>query len=124
MPFEIKYDPDTQCVFACFTGKITMPLVKEYITELLPLLEEHNCQRVLSDSRKAKLHLSALDILQFPNMAEASALTARCKRAVLAAPGTSGYEMYEILSMMQGHKVRLFADPEEALAWLIEEDPE
>ena len=124
MPFEIKYDSDSQCVFAHFTGKVTMTLVREYIAALLPLLEEHDCRRVLSDSREAELELSALDILQFPKMADASPLTARCKRAVLAAPGTSGYKMYQTLSEMQGHKVRLFTTPDDAMDWLTQDEPE
>ena len=124
MPFKIKYDTDSQCVFAHFTGKVTMTLVREYIAALLPLLAEHDCRRVLSDSREAELELSALDILQFPKMAELSPLTARCRRAVLAAPGTSGYDMYQTLSEMQGHKVRLFIDPDEAIEWLKQDDPQ
>lgn len=124
MPFEINYDSDSQCVFAHFTGKVTMTLVREYIAALLPLLEAHDCRRVLSDSRGAELELSSRDILQFPKMAEASPLTARCKRAVLAAPGTSGYEMYETLSQMQGHKVRVFSNPADAMDWLMQEDSE
>lgn len=124
MPFEIKYDSDSRCVFAQFTGKVTMTLIREYIADLLPLLEEHDCRRVLSDSRAAELEISALDILQFPKMAAASELTARCKRAVLAAPGTSGYEMYQTLSEMQGHKVQLFTNTADAMDWLMQDDPE
>lgn len=122
MPFEIHYDADAQCVMVRFTGKLTMPLVQEYIATLIPLLEEHDCHRVLSDSREAELQLSALDIMQFPKMADASPLTARCKRAVLAAPGTSGYDMYETLSKMQGHKVQLFSSPADAMDWLLAEE--
>ena len=124
MPFDLTYDFSSQCVFARFTGRITMTLVREYITALLPLLEKHDCRRVLSDSRAATLELSALDILQFPKMAEALPLAARCKRAVLAAPGNSGYDMYQILSEMQGHKVRLFANCADAMEWLMREEPE
>jgi hypothetical protein len=121
MPFEIKYDEARNCVFALFTGKITMQLVHEYIAALLPVLEEHDCRRVLSDSRKAQLQVSALDIMQFPKLAEASPLTARCKRAVLPPPVTSGFDMYETLSEMKGHNVRIFSDSDEALAWLLED---
>jgi hypothetical protein len=121
MPFEIKYDEKQQCIFATFTGKITMELTREYIAALLPILEETGCQRLLSDSREAELNLSSRDILQFPKLAEASPLTARCKRAVLPPLATSGFEMYETLSTMQGQKVRVFTDRDEALHWLLDE---
>lgn len=121
MPFEIQYDEDMDIVFATFIGTVTMPMVKEYITALLPVLEETGCQRVLSDSRTAEIQLSSMDIMQFPKMAGASPLTTALKRAVLASPGTSGYELYETLSKIQGHRVQIFSTREDALKWLLEE---
>ncbi len=122
MPFEIQYDADQDCIFSTFLGPITMPMVKEYIATLLPLLEETGCTRLLSDSRTADLQVSSMDILQFPKMAESSPLIMRMKRAVLASPGTSGYEMYETLSKIQGQHVQLFDTREEAMKWLLEDD--
>jgi hypothetical protein len=121
MPFEIKYDEDKKYIRATFTGKIDMQLTREYIAALLPVLEETGCQRLLSDSREAQLQLSALDIMQFPKLAEASPLTAHCKRAVLPPPGTSGFNMYETMSEIKGQKLRVFSDPEEAMKWLLED---
>jgi len=121
MPFEIQYDADKECIFSTFTGKITMAIVHEYIDTILPVLKEHDCKRVLSDSRNAEIQVSAIDILSFPKLAAKSILTARCKRAVLASPGQSGYFMYETLSVIQGHKVRVFSDRDEAMKWLMED---
>lgn len=119
MPFNIEYDADQDCIFATFIGEINMPLVREYIAALLPVLEKTKCQCVLSDSRQADLKLSSLDIMQFPKMAEVSPLTTHLKRAVLASPGTSGYELYETLSNMQGQNVQVFPTRAEALEWLL-----
>ena len=119
MPFEIQYDAEKKYVRAKFTGKITMTMVREYIAALIPVLEQHDCSRLLSDSRTAQLQLSALDIMQFPKMAEASPLTARCKRAVLPPPATSGFDMYETMCAMKGHNLQVFSDPDEALVWLL-----
>jgi hypothetical protein len=121
MPFNIEYDADSDLLVATFTGGITMTLVKEYIAALLPMLEKTGCKRVLNDSRSAKLNLTARDILQFPKMADISPLTAHLRRAVLASPGTSGYELYETLSTAQGQNVRIFASRAEAVEWLVEE---
>ncbi len=99
-----------------------MQLVREYIAALLPILKKTDCRRLLSDSRNAELQLSSMDILQFPRLAAASILTMRLKRAVLSTPGTSGYELYETLSKLQGQKLKVFSDYEEALKWLLGED--
>jgi hypothetical protein len=121
MPFEIEYDAELECIYATFTGKITMALVYEYIDTIIPILKEHDCSRVLSDSRNAELQVSAMDILSFPKLAAKSIFTSRCKRAVLASPGQSGYAMYETLSVIQGHKVKVFSDRDEAMKWLLED---
>ena len=118
MPFNIEYDADEEIIVATFLGEITMSLVKEYIAALLPVLEKTKCRKLLSDSRNGELNLSSMDIMQFPKMAEASPLTAELKRAVLAKPGTSGYELYETLCSIQGQHVQLFERRADALAWL------
>ena len=59
--------------------------------------------------------------MQFPKIAAKSPLTARLKRAVVATPGTSGFELYEILSKVMGQPVRVFETMKEAEAWLAED---
>lgn len=122
MPFNIEYDSDQEIIVSTFLGEITMALVKEYIAALLPVLEETKCTKLLSDSRNAELNLSSIDIMQFPKMAEDSPLTQNLKRAVLAKPGTSGYELYETLSGIQGQYVTVFEKRADAIAWLHSPD--
>ena len=122
MPFDISYHADDDCIVAKFTGVINMTLVHEYLTALIPILEETGCTRLLSDSTEARVQLSSMDILQFPKMAAASPLTARLKRAALAAEGTSGYEMYATFSKMQGQNLRVFTDRSEAMKWLLSDE--
>ena len=119
MPFTIKYIGERDYILSTFTGPITMAVVHAYIDALLPILEETGCHRLLSDSTDAQIQVTTMDILQFPKMAEASPLTADLKRAALAPEGTSGYEMYETFSKIQGHEVRVFKDRSEALKWLL-----
>lgn len=96
MKYDIQYDTDQDCIFATFNGRVSMSVVREYIAALLPILEETDCRRLLSDSREADIHLTSSDIMQFPKLAAESPLTAQLKRAVLATPGTSGYELYDV----------------------------
>lgn len=122
MPFKIEYIAEQDYILATFTGQITMRLTRDYIAALLPILEETGCQRLLSDSVNAKLQLSSLDIINFPKMADASPLTAKLKRAVLAPTGSSGYELYETLSKMYGQQLHVFIDRKEALRWLLSDE--
>lgn len=119
MPYDITYNADDDYIVSTFTGIVNMTLVKEYIAALLPILEETGCRKLLSDSTEARIQLTSMDILQFPKMADASPLTARLKRAAVAAEGTSGYEMYATLSKMQGQYVQVFTDRKEAVKWLL-----
>jgi hypothetical protein len=59
--------------------------------------------------------------MQFPKLAAASPLTARLKRAVLATPNTSGYELYETLSKVTGQQLRVFKEEDEAMKWLFDD---
>ncbi len=65
-----------------------------------------------------------MDIMGFPKMAGASPLTKNLKRAVLASPGTSGYELYETLCNMQGQNVQIFSTRADAMTWLMSDGEE
>jgi hypothetical protein len=52
-------------------------------------------------------------------MAEASPLTAQLKRAAPASPRSSGYQMYQTLSKIQGQYLHVFTDRAETLKWLL-----
>ena len=122
MPFTIEYIGDRDYILSTFTGPITMALVHKYIEALLPILEDTGCQRLLSDSTHARIQVTSMDIMQFPKMAEVSPLTTALKRAALAPVDTSGYEMYEAFSRIQGHSVRVFTDRSEAAEWLLSDE--
>ncbi len=122
MPFEITYNKEDNYVVSTFTGQFTMTVAREYVAALLPILEQTGCTRVLSDSSQAQIQVTSMDIMQFPKMVAASPLTANLKRAVVAAEGSSGYEMYETLSKIQGQYLQVFTNRDEAIAWLMADD--
>ena len=119
MPFKIEHITDSDYLLVTFTGPITMAVVHAYIDALLPILEESGCHRLLNDSTHAQLRVTTMDILQFPKIAETTPLTTELKRAALAPGDTSGYEMYETFSKIQGQEVQVFTDRTEALEWLL-----
>lgn len=122
MAFEIRVDEQMKCIFVTFSGALTMRVIHEYLEELLPILHECPYRRLLSDCSRVEVRLSSMDILQLPKFAAASPLTQDLKRAVLATPGTSGYELYETLSSMAGQQLRVFSRRDAAMEWLFEDD--
>lgn len=122
MPFNIEYDSDQDIIVSTFIGEVTMSLVKEYIGQLLPVLEKTQCTRLLSDSRNSDLILTSMDIIQFPKLAEQSPLTANLKRAILGNPERSGYELYEAMSITHGQNVKTFETRADAVAWLLADE--
>jgi len=116
MPFTIQHDLEQDCLRATFTDRLTISLVHEFFTTAATIIKETGCRRLLSDCRQVKVHLSALEIMQFPKLAAATPLIAKSKRAVLAPRGTSGYELYEMLS--DSTYMRVFHQQEKAIEWL------
>ena len=118
MPFKIKYDAEQDCILASITESLTRAVVHEYFIALDPVLKETGCYRVLSDCSQSQILLSSLDIMQFPKMVESLSAVKQSKRAVLFPSGSSGYELYGMVS--KSEKLRVFTDKEEAMKWLME----
>ncbi len=119
MPYNIEYQQDADYIEAVFTDCITMGVIQTYLPKLLPVLEQTGCKRVLTDAREAKFPSTVRDILQLPKMLAASPLTRGLKRAILYKEWANGFDLYEIISNMQGQNVQIFTDREAALEWLL-----
>ena len=83
MPYEIEYDPANSCMMCRLTGSIDQRLVMEFATALVPLMEEHDCVRVLNDLRGADLALSYFDLYKVPKVASLLNMNRLARRAVV-----------------------------------------
>ena len=122
MPYTIEYLEEENYISIEFTGFLTLTLMRSYLAELLPILEKTGCTRLLNDPSQTQVQLSSVDIIQASKMANESPLTAHLKRAVIASPGMSCYNMYEILSKTTGQYIQIFPERERALKWLLSDN--
>ena len=121
MPFAISYDTDIQCVCCRLTGTITMSMAKEFMEALVAELKQHDCRRVFNDAREAVIQIGSIDLINLPKTIAGIPELADSKRALVATPGTSGFEIFKTTSDIQGQNVCMFTTREEALAWLLDE---
>ena len=66
MKYEMKYDADTQCIVCKVTGQIYLSDLHQYCSDLIHLIKEHNCSRVLNEFTEVDLKLSFLDFFDVP----------------------------------------------------------
>jgi hypothetical protein len=134
MPYEIRYDAKTDCVYSCYEGEIDKQMAEEYAVEIVKVLREHSCMRSLNDMRNAKVKLSTMEIYEYPIYLEQLGYERLVKRALVVSQDFEDYRFYETVSRNYGHlveifseseKFHLFRDMEKAKKWLeIETTPE
>ena len=118
MSIEINYDPETEIMMCRLTGKIDIPLLKDFAASLQQLMKEHQCTRILNDCRDSDLALSAFDIHQIPAMASKAGLNPAIKRAIVNKTTPDDFSFFETVSANQMHQVKVFTDYDEAMKWL------
>ncbi|MHC4266649.1 MAG: hypothetical protein ACYSUK_12085 [Planctomycetota bacterium] len=85
MPYEIRYDAKTDCVYSCYEGEIDKQMAEEYAVEIIKVLREHSCLRSLNDMRKAKVKLSTMEIYEYPIYLEQLGYERLVKRALVVS---------------------------------------
>jgi hypothetical protein len=118
MPYEIEYDTDSACMMCRMAGKIDQQLVRDFLAELVTLVEKHRCTRTLNDLREADLALSMLDIYGIPKLISQAGLGPTTKRAVVVSASRDDYHFFETVSVNLGQYVRVFTDFDKALKWV------
>jgi hypothetical protein len=127
MPFSVRYDPESDCVFASIEGEIDLQTAKEFGEAVVEQTAAHNCRRLLNDLRKAKVKLSTLEIYDLPALIEKVGLDRRCKRALVVSRDFEDYIFFRNVSSHSGHIVEIFGDsdkfsifrtPDRAKKWL------
>jgi len=118
MPFHGSYDESQGVLVFRFEGVAAAEDVEPFIQEAVRLAGEHQCRRILSDFRGAKLALSTSEIFRLTERFQASGIDETWKRAILVDTQTSNYGFQERVARERGHQVRVFTDHDDALNWL------
>src|SRR5262245_3969232 len=123
MLHSIVYDPQG-IILVKFHGPLILAEVRQVMVEVGRLAREHQCFRVLSNTRQMELKLSMADIYYLPRMftERLSAVGLQVhnfKRAVLASPDDRILQFFETISRNRAHDVKIFYDDEAARQWLL-----
>ena len=126
MPYTIEYDPQG-IITTKVQGKLTMAVLDEWRRDVLQLVKEKECQRMLTDVREAKVELSMVDAYNIPKLFLEYASTLglqgfQLKRAVVVASGEKQLaDFFETVARNRVHNLKVFYDDDEpARQWLLE----
>jgi hypothetical protein len=121
MPFHIKYDADFDCVVTKITGNIDKNLISKFFTEVGKVAADHNCSRILSDLREAKVNAPVSHMYEMAKTIEKLNIKKSFRRAVVISTDHKDYEFWETVCYNQGYQfVKIFQDYEQARDWVTE----
>ncbi len=126
MNFSINYDEAGFVLVVC-EGNLTLSDINEVIQQGAALAVARSCFLVLSDFRKMYLTISVSDIYKMPEyiasiIKEMKESAYKFKRALVLRPDQlAKYKFFETVSVNRSQKVCIFANMDEARAWLLSE---
>ena len=118
MPYEIKYDADTECLICHMFEEFHASELPEFASEVVALLDKHSCVRILSDLREVDLRLSTIDLYNIPKLVAEAGVKHNVKRAIVFSKDAEDYKFLETVSDNRGQFVRVFTDFDEAQTWI------
>lgn len=118
MSHEFRYDESQGIIMGRVQGRLDAAVVKDVATDLARLVGEHGCRRLLLDLRGALVTSSTHEIYVIPRVVKEAGVPGGIKRALVVAEITQDFDFLETASINAGNVIKLFTDPEAALAWL------
>lgn len=122
MPFEVRYDPETACIYAKVEGALDVPLLEQFAKEYVTSAKRHDCLRILTDMTKADVKLSTMEIYEIPDLVRRLGMDIACRRAFVVAADLADYSFFENISRNRSHDVAVFQDTAEAKQWLFTDE--
>ncbi len=125
MSIKLNYDAETHCIHVRMEGCIDLAKIYEFGEKIAHAVKHHNCDRILNDARDTHIQISAMDLIYLPKTIfnnPSMSVIAKCKRALISSPGSSGFELFQTMSKLQGQMVKLFSHPDDGLKWLLSEE--
>jgi len=118
MAWEHTYSEESRILFVTVTGMVDRPLWEIQLRVSIKEAVSHSCFRFLVDYRQADLRLGLIDLYERPSTYEVAGMPRSARIAILFAPGTKDTEFIETVTSNRGYAVKVFADRDEAAAWL------
>lgn len=122
MPWQVRVLEDHPVVETCYTGRLSADELAAAVRETLAAARAHNEVLVLGDCTGLEGGHSIFDLFATVDLVIASGLAGRMREAVLLPSLPESLEtvhFWETACRNRGLCVRIFADRQEALHWLL-----
>ena len=121
MSFSVGYNADLNAVETNFSGIVRETDIQAQMIESRAIASVHNTSYAISDFTEADLRLSIAFIYNIPELYERMGANRPIRLALINANEENDeiISFYQLVSQNRGWNVAVFADAEEAKAWLL-----
>jgi len=124
MQYQVTYNENWKYIFVEIRGKLDTQILQHVAKDVSDLAESRKCNRVLTDLRQAVPAGGVVEIYNMPGTARQAGVLPWSRRALVVGDKTDDFHFLETVFINQGHIVKVFADFDEAQAWLCESEDE
>jgi hypothetical protein len=124
MPVNIKVIRPKDFIKTTVTGVLDFAVSRQALLEIASQIEQPGEYEILVDTREAEPALSIVDIFQLGEALAAHPSLRRSKIAFLKSKKDSPQaEFLETITANRGVRAQVFTDFEEAMIWLVMQEP-
>jgi hypothetical protein len=124
MPYDLRLDPDHGLLDLRYTGVVSVAQRFEAWTLAAPLLASSGVRRILIDLTGAiAAHEPLLNTRQFVDRIVREPLLLQSRTAFVAPPVHPANHLIELLAAAHHYPFARFSAREEAIAWLLGDEP-
>ena len=124
MPVNIKVIHTKDFIKTTVTGILDFAVSKQALLDIASQIEQPGEYEILVDTREAEPALSMIDIFQLGEALAAHPSLRRSKIAFLKSKkDTQQAQFLETITANRGVRAQVFTDFEEAITWLVMQEP-
>ena len=121
MPYTVNYEVEACCITVAVHGELDLPLLRSIASDIAKIGKAEGCIHILNDLREANLTKGTIDVYNMPDIAKKFGIGQKCKRALVVGDKASDFYFLETVFLNRGYQVKMFADIDDARAWLLGE---
>jgi hypothetical protein len=123
MTHIVEYHAEDNLVHLTITGNFDIPAMEAVILDTGQVIKQHDCYRILTDLRNARVSVPMTELYEFPArinkiMQDVGVNLYLTRRAFVINNDLPLMRFYELVATNRGHTTRLFMNIEEARDWV------
>jgi hypothetical protein len=126
MPWSVEYDLEFDFLHCVFSGHLTAQDFKESTTTVMAMSKKHKTGKILMDDSKLEIAVSTAEIYKLPLFYDDVKANRRSKIALIlptAPQAREDVQFYETVCRNRGWFIKAFNGRQEAIDWLISNQP-